>query len=205
MGYSTILAVPIFQDTIIGILVAVATSIVVGAVVAFILGGKAAAEEEESAKSIVAAKNMLYAPVAGKYITLKEIADGVFSEGMLGQGYGIIPEGSTVFSPVNGEVVSVADSLHAVGIKSEDGAEILIHIGLDTVGMNGKGFKVLVSEGDKVKAGQKVMEFDMAGIIAAGHPATSAFIITNTDNCKILDFKTGESYAVGEIFGTVEV
>ena len=203
MGYSTILAVPIFQDTIVGILIAVAVAIVVAAIVAFALGGKAA--EAESGKPIEAAKNMLYAPVAGKYITLKEIADGVFSEGMLGQGCGIIPEGTTMLSPVNGEVVSIADSLHAVGIKSDDGAEILIHVGLDTVAMKGKGFKPLVKVGDRVKAGQKVLSFDMGAIVAAGHSATSAFIITNTDECKILDFKTGQKYEAGEVFGTVEL
>ena len=147
---------------------------------------------------------MLYAPITGQYITLKEINDGVFSEGMLGQGYGIIPEGGVVFSPVNGEVVSIADSKHAVGIASEDGAELLIHIGLDTVAIKGKGFMPLVKTGDKVKAGQRVLEFDMPGIIAAGHPTTSAFIITNSDDCKLIDIKTGEHYDAADVFGTVE-
>lgn len=203
MGYSTILAVPIFQDTIVGILVAIATAIVVAAIVAFIMGGKAA--EADADKAIDAAKNMLYAPVKGKYITLKEINDGVFSEGMLGQGCGIIPDNGAAFSPVNGEVVSVADSKHAIGISSEDGAEILLHIGLDTVALNGKGFKPLVKEGDKVKAGQKIMEFDMIAIRTAGKSAVSAFIITNSDDCKVMDFKTGQDYDAGEIFGTVEL
>ena len=204
MGYSTILAVPIFQDTILAILSAVAVAIVVAAIVAYILGGKAAEAEGED-KAVTAAKNMLYAPLAGKYIPLEEINDGVFSAGMLGQGCGVIPEGSTVFSPVNGEVVSIADSLHAIGIAGEDGAEVLIHIGLDTVAMKGKGFRPLVKVGDKVKAGQKVLAFDMAGIIAAGHPTTSAIIITNTDDCKLMDFKTGQSYEAGEVFCNVEV
>ena len=154
------------------------------AIITFILGGKSA--EAKSDKNIEAAKNMLYAPVAGKYITLKEINDGVFSEGMLGQGCGIIPEEDVVLSPVNGKVESIADSLHAIGLTSNDGAEILIHIGLDTIGMKGKGFKPLVKVGDEVEAGQKIMEFDMAAIVTAGHSATSAFIITNYDDCKIL-------------------
>ncbi|MBQ3398736.1 MAG: PTS glucose transporter subunit IIA, partial [Synergistaceae bacterium] len=123
---------------------------------------------------------------------------------MLGQGCGIIPDNGVVFSPVNGEVVSIADSRHAVGIKSDDGAEILIHIGLDTVAMNGKGFRPQVKEGDRLKAGQKIMEFDMAAIVTAGKSAISAFIITNSDDCKLMDFKTGEKYEAGEIFGTVE-
>ena len=203
MGYSTILAVPIFQDTIVGILVAIATAIVVAAIVAYVCGGKAAEAEGEN-KAIDAAKNMLYAPIAGKYITLEEIGDGVFSAGMLGQGCGIIPENATVCSPVNGEVVSIADSLHALGIKSDDGAEILIHVGLDTVGMKGKGFKPLVKVGDKVKAGQEVLRFDLGAIAAAGHPATTALIITNSDDCRLMDFKTGQRYETGEIFGTVE-
>ncbi|MBQ7544660.1 MAG: PTS glucose transporter subunit IIA [Synergistaceae bacterium] len=201
MGYSTILAVPIFQDTIIAILTAVAVAIVVAAIVAFALGGK----EASASKTIDAAKNMLYAPVTGKYITLKEIGDGVFSEGMLGQGCGVIPESTTVCSPVNGEVISIADSLHALGIKSDDGAEILIHVGLDTVAMKGQGFKPLVKTGDKVKAGQEVLRFDLGAIAAAGHPATTAIIITNSDDCRLMDFKTGERYESGEIFGTVEV
>lgn len=201
MGYSTILAVPIFQDTIVGILIAIAVTIITAAIITFILGGKSA----EATKTIDAAKNMLYAPVTGKYITLKEIADGVFSEGMLGQGCGIIPENATVCSPVNGKVISIADSLHALGIKSDDGAEILIHVGLDTVGMKGKGFKPLVKVGDMVKAGQEVLRFDLGAIAAAGHPATTAVIITNSDECKILDFKTGQRYETGEIFGTVEL
>ncbi|MBQ9434103.1 MAG: PTS glucose transporter subunit IIA [Synergistaceae bacterium] len=201
MGYSTILAVPIFQDTIVGILIAIAVTIITAAIITFILGGKSA----EATKTIDAAKNMLYAPVTGKYITLKEIGDGVFSEGMLGQGCGIIPENATVCSPVNGEVVSISDSLHALGIKSDDGAEILIHVGLDTVGMKGKGFRPLVKVGDMVKAGQEVLRFDLGAIAAAGHPATTAVIITNSDECKLLDFKTGQRYETGEIFGTVEL
>ncbi len=71
--------------------------------------------------------------------------------------------------------------------------------------MKGKGFKPLVKEGDKVKAGQKIMTFDMAAIVAAGRSATSALIITNSDDCKVMDFKTGENYEAGEIFGTVEI
>ena len=203
LGYSTILAVPIFQDTMTAILIAIAATIAVSALVTFVLGGKATAEEA-SDKAVSAEKNMLYAPVKGKYITLKEINDGVFSEGMLGQGCGFIPEGNMVFSPVNGEVVSVADSKHAVGIMSEDGAELLIHIGLDTVAMNGKGFRPLVKAGDKVKAGQRVLEFDTGAIIAAGHPTTSAFIITNTDECRLIDLKTGQDYEAMDVFGTVE-
>ena len=201
MGYSTILAVPIFQDTIMGILIAIAVTILTAAIVTFILGGSSASAES---KTIKAEKNMLYAPITGKYITLKDIGDGVFSEGMLGQGCGIIPESGIVFSPVNGEVVSIADSLHAIGLNSDDGAEILIHVGLDTVNMKGRGFKPLVKVGDKVKAGQKIMEFDIGAIKAAGHPATSAFIITNSDDCKLIDFKTNANYEAMDVFGTVE-
>ena len=202
MGYSTILAVPIFQDTIVAILIAIATAILVAAIVTFILGAAASADTAD--KAIKAEKNMLYAPMKGEYITLKEIDDGVFSEGMLGQGCGIKPEGGDVFSPVNGEVVSVADSKHAIGIASEDGAELLIHIGLDTVKMKGKGFRPLVKTGDKVKAGQKIMTFDVAAIVGAGFSTMSAFVVTNSDDCKLIDITTGSSYDAGDVFGTVE-
>ncbi len=101
------------------------------------------------------------APAAGKVIPLDKVPDEVFSQKILGDGMAVIPENGNVLSPVNGEVVSVSDSLHAYTLLSDDGLNILVHIGLDTVSLKGEGFKSYVNPGDKVKAGQLIAEFDL--------------------------------------------
>ena len=123
----------------------------------------------------------LYLPVGGKVIPLQEINDGVFSDGVLGPGCGIIPKEETVYAPAGGTVCQVAETLHAVGVRTEDGAEVLIHVGMDTVEMNGEGFTALVKQDQKVCCGDPLMKFSMDKIKAAGHPVTTAFIVTNPD------------------------
>ncbi|MGM9669165.1 MAG: PTS glucose transporter subunit IIA [Faecousia sp.] len=126
---------------------------------------------------------VLLQPMDGKVIPLEEIGDGVFSSGVLGNGCGLIPSGEAVYAPVSGTVGTVAETKHAVGIETADGAEILIHVGLETVSMNGEGFDVKVKEGDKVEAGQLLMTFSQAAIEAAeGVSTTSAFLVTNSDD-----------------------
>lgn len=124
----------------------------------------------------------LYAPLCGEVITLKEIGDGVFSEGELGKGCGMIPSTGELFSPFNGEVVVIAKTNHAIALKNEQGTELLIHVGLDTVKLKGQGFEPLVNVGDKVKTGQLLMKFSISDIEAAGYSPTTAIIITNTNN-----------------------
>ena len=98
------------------------------------------------------------------------------------RGCGIEPTGKTVYAPFDGTVEQVASTLHAVGLTSEDGIEILIHVGMDTVEMQGKGFKALVKVGDKVKAGTPLLKVDLDAIRAAGHPTATAIIVTNGDD-----------------------
>ena len=138
--------------------------------------------KKEAESQITTERNTLYLPVKGKVIPLEEIGDGVFSEGVLGQGCGIIPAEEKVYAPANGTVSSIAASKHAIGIQTEDGAEVLIHVGMDTVDMNGDGFDVVVKEGQTLKCGQLLMKFNMSKIKAAGHPITTAFIVTNSDD-----------------------
>lgn len=123
-----------------------------------------------------------YQPIEGEVIPLADIADGVFSEGVLGQGVGLKPTGEVVYAPLDGTISTVAETKHAVGLDSVDGAEILIHVGMDTVDMNGKGFEPLVKAGDKVVAGQPLLKFSKKEIAAAGHPDTTAVLITNSDS-----------------------
>ena len=123
----------------------------------------------------------IYMPVIGKLISLEAIADGVFSAGILGIGAGIEPEEGMVYAPFNGKIVQIADTKHAIGLESENGVELLIHVGMDTVEMNGKGFDLLVHEGDSVTKGQKLMSFSMDAIKEAGYRTTIAVIVTNSD------------------------
>lgn len=122
----------------------------------------------------------LYAPLKGNVIRRDEIPDETFASGVLGDGVGIEPEAGVVVAPCDGEIASLVDSRHAVGMVSGDGMEILIHVGIDTVNMKGDGFEVLVSMGEKVKAGQKLLTFDIDKIKAAGYSTTTAVLVANS-------------------------
>ncbi len=125
---------------------------------------------------------------AGKVIPYTEIPDPTFAAGTLGQGVGIVPEDEYVYAPIDGEISSVAESKHAIGISGENDMEILIHVGVDTVEMKGDGFIDYVKEGDKVKKGQKLMKFDRAKIKAANHPDTVVLLLTNSEDYEGVKF-----------------
>ena len=165
---------------------------------------KAEAASAKKAPAEGQAKNVtVYAPITGKYIPLEEIPDQVFSQGFLGQGCGVEPDDNTVYSPVDGEIVQVAETKHAVGIETPEGAEILIHVGMDTVDMKGEGFTPKVKLGDKVKTGDALLVFDPEKIKAAGHPLTTAIVITNSDEYTEIAFSTGKSYNKAEEIGSI--
>jgi PTS system glucose-specific IIA component len=124
----------------------------------------------------------ILAPLDGCAMNLGKLPDEVFASGTLGNGCGIEPNEDTVYAPFEGVVTQVADTKHAIGLESSDGIELLIHVGVDTVEMNGKGFKSLAKAGDSVKAGSPLLKFDKAAIEAAGHPTVVAIIVTNTDD-----------------------
>lgn len=149
-------------------------------------------------------KGGIYAPITGQYIPLEKIPDEVFSQGILGQGCSIEPEEGLVVAPVNGTVTQVADTKHAVGISTEDGADFLIHVGMDTVDMKGDGFTVKVKAGDKVSCGQTLLIFDMKKIRAAGHPTTTAFVLTNSDDFSKLEIENGKRFEKTEKIGQWE-
>lgn len=129
----------------------------------------------------------VYAPAKGEVIPYTEIPDETFATAVLGKGVGIKPEEDTVYAPMDGTISSVAETSHAVGISGSGDMELLIHVGVDTVKMNGDGFKVLVKEGDTVKRGQKIMTFSREKIKAAGYSDIIAVLLTNSDDYK--DFK----------------
>ena len=120
---------------------------------------------------------MVIAPLSGQPVLLSEVPDEVFSQKVLGDGVAIIPDDGKLYSPVNGEISTVAETLHAYGFTSDDGLEILVHVGLDTVGLKGAGFKPCVKEGDKVKVGDLVAEIDLEYIKAQGLNTITPVII----------------------------
>ena len=138
------------------------------------------AEEQSQAEPPAAGAEGVTAPLSGRVIPMEEIPDQVFSQGILGEGVGIEPTGNVVVAPADATVCSVIeDSRHAVGLTLDNGAELLIHVGIDTVSMNGDGFQLHVKEGDRVHLGDKLITFDPEKIKAAGHPTTTAFLVTD--------------------------
>ena len=138
------------------------------------------AEEQPQAEPPAAGAEGVTAPLSGRVIPMEEIPDQVFSQGILGEGVGIEPTGNVVVAPADATVCSVIeDSRHAVGLTLNNGAELLIHVGIDTVSMNGDGFQLHVKEGDRVHLGDKLITFDPEKIKAAGHPTTTAFLVTD--------------------------
>ena len=119
-------------------------------------------------------------PSTGKVVPMAEIDDPVFSAGTLGDGVGIVPEGNEVYSPVSGTIVSAMKSGHAYGIKTEDGVEVLVHIGINTVKMKGEGFAPAVKKGDTVKQGELLATVDFAKVTEAGYDTTIVLAVTNT-------------------------
>ena len=126
-------------------------------------------------------QEIIASPLIGNVVTLENVPDEVFASGAMGKGIAIDPADGVVVAPANAEVSLVFPTNHAIGLKTENGAEILIHIGMDTVSLAGKGFKSFVKVGDKVTPGQKLLEFDVNAIKAAGLPVITPIIVTNTD------------------------
>ena len=125
-------------------------------------------------------------------IALKEVNDGVFSAGTMGEGCAIIPENETVYAPADATVnLLMQESRHACGLKLANGAEILLHIGIDTVAMNGDGFEYLVKEGQKVSAGTPLIKFDKKKISEAGYVDTIICVIAEPGNMENIVFMTG--------------
>ena len=155
----------------------------------YAFGYKDAEEEVTEAKEVVEANEAaapvlsdetIVSPIVGQMVDLKDVNDPVFSSGAMGQGVAVKPSEGVVYAPADAEVTIAFATGHAYGLKTADGAEILIHVGIDTVSMNGDGFDQKVAQGDKVKAGDVLGTFDAAKIAAAGLDDTTMVIITNT-------------------------
>ena len=136
----------------------------------------------------------LVSPLSGEVVELASVNDPVFSSGAMGKGLAVKPSEGVVYAPADAEVTIAFETGHAYGLKTASGAELLIHIGIDTVSMNGEGFEKLVAAGDKVKAGAPLAKFDSSKIAAAGLDDTTMVIVTNT-----ADFEVVEGLAQGTV------
>lgn len=164
---------------------------------------KAATDIAEKAASVPAASapetsiikaeaGVVYCPIEGNVIPRSEIPDATFASGVLGDGVGIEPAVGIVVAPVDAEVSTVSETKHAIGLSTADGMDMLIHVGIDTVKMEGKGFEPQVAEGDQVKAGQILMKFSIDEIKKAGYSTTTAVLVCNSDDYEKFEVvKTG--------------
>lgn len=125
-------------------------------------------------------KHVIGSPAKGKAVSLKEVNDPTFAEEMLGKGAAVIPEEGKIYAPADGEIGMVFDTLHAVSMTTDFGAEILIHIGLDTVKMKGDGFTGHVKAGDHVKKGDLLLEVDLEKVKTAGYDTITPVLVCNT-------------------------
>ncbi|HEL2229656.1 TPA: PTS glucose transporter subunit IIA [Streptococcus suis] len=157
------------------------------------------AETLKEAETGLVAEETLVSPLSGDVVALENVNDPVFSSGAMGKGLAVKPSEGVVYAPADAEVTIAFETGHAYGLKTASGAELLIHIGIDTVSMNGNGFEKLVAAGDKVKAGTPIAKFDAAKIAEAGLDDTTMIIVTNT-----ADFAEVSPLAEGTIAHGVE-
>jgi glucose-specific phosphotransferase system IIA component len=142
--------------------------------------------------------NRIVSPLSGKMVPLSEVEDEAFSSGALGKGVAVLPDEGKLFSPVNGKIDSVTETKHAINIVSNGGEEILIHIGMDTVKLNGAPFTVHVGEGQTVKSGDLLIEFDIPAIKAAGFSTVTPMVIANSDDYSSVKVTEAGTISVGE-------
>ncbi|MCR4955725.1 MAG: glucose PTS transporter subunit IIA [Lachnospiraceae bacterium] len=134
----------------------------------------------------------VYTPAAGEVIKITEVKDDTFSSEALGKGFGVLTKEDVIKAPFNGKVTMVFDTKHALGLLSDDGVELLIHVGINTVELDGKGFEVFVKEGDTISLGQQLMKFDKNVIKENGYDPTTVVVVTNTDDfAGVTTLKTG--------------
>lgn len=155
----------------------------------YILGFKDPVDEEEQAAETpqftateAIADEEILSPLEGKVVPLSEVNDPAFASEAMGKGIAIDPSNGRVVAPVNGKITVAFQTKHAIGLVSDQGAEILIHVGLDTVQLDGKHFTSYIKQGDEVKVGDLLVEFDIAKIKEAGYQTVTPVIITNTGN-----------------------
>lgn len=192
--------------SIIWIIVVMVLSIVLSFILTLVIGFEDIPESEDDALDIGTRGNMIVeAPVKGKVKPIESVEDDVFSREVIGKSVAIEPSGHNIYAPVTGTVTSVFPTKHAVGITSDDGVEVLIHVGIDTVKLGGAPFTSAIAQGDHVKSGDIIGTFDLSQIIKAGYDPTTIVVITNTDDYDaITAFDSTDVEAHTSILGVVK-
>lgn len=175
------------MSNVVNILIACGIGFVATFIITWFIGFEDEVNEDEAVEEISDVKALknkisIKSPVKGEAVPLSQVDDPTFAEEIMGKGIAIIPTEDEIFSPINGTVSLVFNTKHAIGLKTEDGAEVLIHIGLDTVKLNGEHFTTFVKSGDKVKVGDKLVEFDREAIKNKGYDIITPIIITNSSD-----------------------
>lgn len=192
MGYSTIMALPIFEDTIITMFVAIVVAIFTAAIVTFVLF-----KEETNSNMIETSVKDVVAIANGTLMDITKVNDETFASKMMGDGVAFKLEEDTIYSPCNGTILAAFDTGHAFGIRRNDGVEFLIHIGIDTVNEHGKGFTVYKKQGEVVKSGEPLVKVNRKALETKGYDLTTMLIVTET-NGKELKFKNDGSIKAHE-------
>ena len=149
-------------------------------------------------KEVDGDKIIICSPIEGKSVSCKEIRDLTFKEEMLGKGVAICPSVGKVYAPADGIIEMTMDSMHAFSMTTTDGAEVLVHVGIETVALKGKYFKSYVKEGDRVERGELLLEFDVAGVEASGYGAITPVIIYNSADYSEVECVIGKDVKVGD-------
>lgn len=165
-----------------------------------------AAKEETKAKTAATGESVdLVAVANGEVIAIEEVADPVFSGKMMGDGFAVEPTDGTIVSPVNGTIKSVFPTKHAIGIETKEGVEVLVHMGIDTVSLEGKPFSVKVKEGDQVQAGQVLAQVDLEALQQADKKATMIVVFTNMDKIQAFELTQKGSQQSGNTIGKLSI
>lgn len=195
---------------LIGLVLAFASAFIIGSILGIKQKNEENSEEDIIKNDIKAdeASNkieMLAAPISGKVLQLKEVPDQTFADELLGKGIAVEPEDGIVVSPVTGTIVHLFETKHAIAIKTKSGMEILIHIGIDTVKMNGEGFEGFVKDGDEVRKGQKLVQFNLELVKEKAKSPITMLIVTNSDDMKFVSTEKSGEIKNGEDLVKVEI
>lgn len=183
-GISNTLTLPVFiGNGLGGMLIAIATSFLLSIILTFLFGDKK--EVKSEVKKEHTAAEEIYAPLNGKTVTLDQVKDEMFASEAMGRTFAIEPLDGDIYAPCSGTVSALFPTGHAIGITTENGVELLIHIGINTVELNGKYFEALTEQGKKIQKGQKLIHFDADGIRSEGYEVTTMLIVTNFNEVKL--------------------
>lgn len=173
--------------TVWGGVAGIVAALVISCVLTFVAGLPGSRTEPAGVPIGPVAENAILAPMSGTALALDQVPDSTFASGLLGQGVAIIPAVGKVIAPFSGEVASLFQTKHAIGLLSDSGIELLIHVGIDTVKLDGAPFTAHVKEGDRVKAGDLLLEFDRQAILDAGYDLATPIIISNSDDYRSVE------------------